>query len=527
MKKIPLLFLFVISVLSGSAQEGRLSGDLQLNANFYNKDSTIGASNTPLYDKFFSSVDSWLTLDYNISGFNARTRFDLFNNSALFDPQKAYTGAGLGFWSLSKEIKGLTVTGGYFYDQFGSGIVYRAYEDRGLGIDYATFGVRLNYKLNDNWYVKAFTGQEKNLFSTYKPIIKGVDIEGSVAINDNMRINPGAAIVNRTLDDASMNLIAATINTYPLEERFYPKYNVYAYSGYNTLIWKNITWYAEYAGKTSEAIVDNNGELVDKDGSVIYTTLSYSKKGFGVTGQYKRTENFIFRTSPNETLLLGILNYIPSLTKQNAMRLLTRYNAATQYLGEAAYEGDAVFTPVKGYKISLNYSNVQTLSNTQLWQEINGEIEITKNKKFQQAFGVQSILYNQEVYQNEPGVPVVNAITPFVEFTYKFDKKRSLRTELQYMNTRQDYGSWAYALLEFSIAPKFSFAASDMYNIEPNAAVVKDKKHYYNLFAAYTHEGKRFTISYVKQVEGYNCTGGVCRYEPAFSGVRFTLTTNF
>lgn len=522
-----LLFLFVMVHSSLRAQEGRFSGDLQLNANFYQSDSSIGASNTPLYDRFFSSVDSWLSLNYSISGFDARVRFDLFNNTALFDPQKAYTGSGLGFWSLSKEVKGLTVTGGYFYEQFGSGIVYRSYEDRGLGIDYATFGIKLDYKINDNWRVKAFSGQQKNFFSTYKPVLKGLNIEGSIPIGENLRLNPGAAVVNRTLDDASMNLIAAAINTYPLEERFYPKYNVFAYSGYNTLIWKNISWYAEYAGKTNEAIMNADNKLVDKDGSVIYTTLSYSKKGFGVTGQYKRTENYVFRTSPNEILLQGVLDYIPSLTKQNTLRLLARYNAATQYLGESAFEGDIIYSPAKDINIFLNYSNIKTLSGKQLWQEINGEIEIKKSKKFQQAFGLQCVLYNQEVYQNEPGVPMVNAVTPFAELTYKFDKRHSLRTELQYMSAKQDYGSWAYLLMEFNIAPKFSFAASDMYNIEPNTAVVKNKKHYYNFFAAYTKDGKRFSISYVKQVEGYTCTGGVCRYEPAFSGVRLTVTANF
>ncbi len=66
-----------------------------------------------------------------------------------------------------------------------------------------------------------------------------------------------------------------------------------------------------------------------------------------------------------------------------------------------------------------------------------------------------------------------------------------------------------------------------MYNIKPNPAVSTDKKHYYNVFAAYTRNASRFTVQYVKQVEGINCTGGVCRYEPAFSGVKLGITSNF
>jgi hypothetical protein len=37
----------------------------------------------------------------------------------------------------------------------------------------------------------------------------------------------------------------------------------------------------------------------------------------------------------------------------------------------------------------------------------------------------------------------------------------------------------------------------------------------------------RITLGYVRQVEGINCTGGVCRLEPAFNGVKATLTSSF
>jgi hypothetical protein len=36
-----------------------------------------------------------------------------------------------------------------------------------------------------------------------------------------------------------------------------------------------------------------------------------------------------------------------------------------------------------------------------------------------------------------------------------------------------------------------------------------------------------YTFGYLKQQQGVNCSGGICRLEPAFSGVRFTVSTNF
>lgn len=517
-----LIILFFVQYMFVFAQ-GQLSGDLMLNSNFYQRDSTINAYNTPAYDNLLSSTDAWLNLNYSYLGFNAGLRLDLFNNSILHNSKQAYSEQGIGTWYISKQIDKLNVTGGYFYDQFGNGITFRSYEDRALGVDYAIFGIKLDYKLTDNWKIKAFTGKQKNLFSTFRPIIKGINTEWNIKINDNLQLNPGAALVNRTIDQTSMNIIVNRINSMPLEERFVPQYNVLVYSMYNSLLYKNVAWSFEVAQKTKEAVVDLNGKLASKDGNVLYTNLSYSTTGFGITGQFKRTENFSFRTSPNEILLQGIIDFLPPLTRLSSLRLLSRYIAATQVLSEMAYEGDIYFSPHKGLTFSLNYSDIKNLNNVQLYREIYGDVEIKKSKTWKAESGVQYINYNYEIYRNEPG-PDVEAISPFVEFTYKLNPKNSLRTELQYQYTEQDYGQWAFALLEYSIAPHFSFSVSDMYNIVPKKT---NDIHYYSFFTSYTQNSTRFTLSYVKQIEGIICTGGVCRYEPAFSGVKFTLTTNF
>lgn len=191
-----------------------------------------------------------------------------------------------------------------------------------------------------------------------------------------------------------------------------------------------------------------------------------------------------------------------------------------------AYQFDAVYTPVKGYTIDASFSNIRDLNNNHLWTELYGQLEITKSKKFQYIFGAQYIFYNQQVYLSEP-LPDQTAFTPFAELIFKPTRKQSLRFELQYQSTQEDFGSWLFALVEYSIAPKWSFAVSDMYNIDPNPEKTTDKNHYYNFFVAYTKNANRFSLSYVRQVAGINCTGGVCRYEPAFSGLKFNLTSSF
>ncbi|MEC7267933.1 MAG: DUF6029 family protein, partial [Bacteroidota bacterium] len=51
--------------------------------------------------------------------------------------------------------------------------------------------------------------------------------------------------------------------------------------------------------------------------------------------------------------------------------------------------------------------------------------------------------------------------------------------------------------------------------------------HYYSIFMSYTEKQHRLSLNYAKQVAGIVCTGGVCRYEPAFNGFRVNLVTSF
>jgi hypothetical protein len=69
-----------------------------------------------------------------------------------------------------------------------------------------------------------------------------------------------------------------------------------------------------------------------------------------------------------------------------------------------------------------------------------------------------------------------------------------------------------------------------MYNFDPKKANSRGEieKTLYPTFGAVFNQGSnRFSLRYVKQVEGVVCSGGICRLEPAFSGVRFSMNTIF
>jgi hypothetical protein len=514
-----LLVLFL--PLFSSAQ---LSGDLMVNSNFYVKDTTIGAT-TSQYLREFSSSEAWMFLNYSVSGFNFSVRYDLFNNSALLDPNEVYTDQGLAFYAVNKKIGKLDVTAGHFYDQFGSGIIFRAFEDRILGLDYAINGLNLKYYFSDNARIKAFTGRQKNRFATHEQVLKGINYEHDFFLGENLSLFMGAGLVNRTIDQETMTILANEINSYPLEDRFVPKYNMFAATLYSTMVFKNFNLYVEYARKTPEAIKNREGsKFVYEDGDVLYSSLNYSVKGFGLSLQHKRTKGFTMRTSPFTSFLVGTINYMPPMSKQHAKILPARYSISAQELGEIASQAEATFSPNKKNTFTTNFTYVTDENNKKIFHEYYIDYYHKFSKKFKATFGLQSIYYDKEVYENEHE-PSVKTITPFSEFVYKFDRKKSLRWELQYLLTEQDHGDFFFGLVEFNMAPHFSFSIADMINTKP--LKVDKVKHYYNFFVAYTLNQTRFSLGYMKQVEGVVCTGGVCRVEPAFSGLKFNLTTSF
>lgn len=527
MKKY-LLTLAALGAISGASAQGTLSGDIMTNINFFENDEKIIAPNNSLYERYKSGGEGWMSLRYNQNGFTGFLRVDAFQNSNLKYLTRPMTTFGIGAFSLSKDIGDLSVTAGYIYDQIGSGILFRSYEDRGLLIDNALVGVSMKYKLDNHLSVKGLAGQQKNnnaVNTFYAPIFKAINLEGDYNVG-NVHLVPGAGALNRTLDQASVDALLSTINGFPYEQRFVPKYNMYAFTAYNTLNYKNISWYAEGAYKTNEAIYVN-GALLNKSGSTLYSTLSWAKKGIGVNLTAKRTENFVMKTSPSinyQAILDGMTNWQPVVAIIRPHRLLARYSPASQDASEMAYKADVLLAPTDDWNVNMNYTHTNRLDGEKLYREIFADAEYRGFSKWILGGGIQYMEYNLQVYRNE-ALPFMFSVTPFVEATYKIDDKHAIRTEWEYQSTKQDMGSWLFGLIEYTIAPRWSFALSDMYNIKPTAG--NEKLHYYNVFTAYTKGPHRFSLAYVKQVAGINCTGGVCRYEPAFSGVRAMITSSF
>jgi len=556
MKRLFLLHSFIALCFVGFAQNNsHITGSFQGNGNFFfASDSVLGTAGIPQYDYLKFGAETWLSLNYSHNGLDMGMRFDMFNNSNLLNPSAVYTDVGIGRWFVHKQIDKFDVSGGYLYDQIGAGLIYRAYEERTLMIDNALYGAQVGYRFNDNWKVKAFAGRQKQQFDQYGTVLRGGSMEGFFKPDStkNLSFAPGAGIVGRTYNSVTIDDAKFEVAGYIKDEQIELQYNTYAATVFNTLTAGDFTWYVEAAGKTKDMIYDPNaphsiligneiettyGKLVNRTGYTVYSSLGYSKHGFGISFEAKRTKDFSFRQTPNALGTQGAINFLPPMAKQNTYRLTARFSPATQELGEQSFQLDTRYKFNKKLSASINVSDIRLLDGVELYREITPEFTYKQKRKWQVIGGLQVLKYNILIYQGKGGY--VNALTPYTEFLYKFTPRRSVRVEAQYLATDDEFGSWVNGLVEVGLAPHWIIYASDMYkikhksldeNLTPEQAKEKQKydgTHFPSLGIVYSLKSTRVSLAYVKQVEGINCAGGICRLEPAFHGVRLTVNASF
>ncbi len=523
---------------------GEVHGNFEVNAQYYDPDSLIGAPVVP--EKV--GMNSFTNIIYTNNNFTAGVRFESYLN-ALQGFDARYNGTGVPYRYATYSKDELEVTVGNFYEQFGSGIILRSYEEKGLGIDNALDGIRLRYKLLPGLRLKGIWGLQRSFWGKGPGTVRGID--GEFSFNEAIKslsasktqVIFGASMVSKYQKDQDPVLI--------LPE------NVAAFAGRLSITRGKVTLSGEYAYKINDPSYVNN--FIYKDGSALLINAVYSQKGLGITLGAKRIDNMNFRSDINSTLTDLSLNYLPALTSQHTYALATIYPYATQPNGEFGFQAEIIYTLKKGSSLggkygttlSINYSRAQAIdkqapSDTtaigasgtmgysseflKLGKEIYFEdFNVGISKKFSSNFKMNThymyIVYNKNIIQGIPGYGTFYSHIGVVEMFFKLTEKRTLRTELQHLYTEQDQKSWMMGLLEYTIAPHWFVAVLDQYNY--GNPVAAKAIHYYNFQLGYTRNSNRIVLGYGKQREGIFCVGGVCRAVPASNGITLSITSSF
>ncbi len=515
---------------------GSIHGNVQIDGQYYMPDSTIGAPEVP--EHFLTN--GFANFIYERNNFSAGLRYENYTNPLLgFDSR--YKGNGIPYRFLNYRNEELEITVGNFYDQFGSGIVFRSYEERGLGYDNAMDGLRVKYNPVNGVYMKGIIGYQRNFFSKGEGIVRGADLEWN--INESIR----------GFDSCKTKFILGGNYVSKFQEDQDPVYilpeNVGAGSGRLTIIHGNVTLTGEYAYKANDPSATNG--YIYKDGSATILTATYSRKGFGFTLAGKRIDNMSFRSDRTASLNSLIINYLPAMTKNHTNMLAALYPYATQPNGEYGMQAEVFynFSPNSplggkyGTDLTINYSRAQSIDRKPTgddigytsdflktgdeiyFEDFNVEVNHKWNKKLRTILSYVFINYNKDVIEGREGFGHVYSHIGIMENVWKINSKNSLRTELQHLYTKQDQQSWALVLAEFSVSPHWFVAAFDEYNY--GNEIVSQRLHYYTGTFGYTRGTNRIQLGYGRQRAGIFCVGGVCRTVPASNGFSISITSSF
>jgi hypothetical protein len=153
---------------------GHVSGSFENNSQFYMKDEKIGALAPP--DLIGSN--SYLKLDYNYGKFSTGLQFESYLPSTLgYFPIPVSNGSKIvnKYFKYSEDKFSLQV--GDFYEQFGSGLIFRSYENRQIGINNALEGFNIHVDPYNGIKMKIIYGSTRKILDYSNSVTRGLDVD--------------------------------------------------------------------------------------------------------------------------------------------------------------------------------------------------------------------------------------------------------------------------------------------------------------------------------------------------------------
>lgn len=579
MKKISLILLVLANTVVFAQQEeakektkGNFFGGFESNSQWYTNDKEREIDHPE--DPFRSN--NYLNLNYNYGKWTAGIQGEAYVPNALLNYNPKYDETNVATYYVNYKSTKFDVTAGYFYEQFGSGLLLRSWEDRSLGINNAIRGGKVTYTPTNNLLFTALYGRHRTGFDVAEGDIYGFNSD----INLFKMLN---------VEGSDLSLGFSYVGRYENTNVVNPNFDklTNAYAGRISFSKNNFYASTEYNYKSEDAIIFETTLKNDfiKPGSAFLLNFGYSKKGFGIDANFRRIENMAFYSERiPESYASGvtssnsfnyndkIMNFVPSLTKQHHFNLANIYvfqaqskvsidpTTDTGKAGEIGGQIDLFYDFAKGTKLggkygtklAVNFSNFSNLKGNydldapnydtdflgfgnKYFSDLNIEVSKKLNSSTTTTFAYINQYYNARYINGAFSAPTVNTHILAAELDYKFSKGRATKIAVEHMWADTDRKNWAAILLEYNINTKFSVFASDMFNYgykyEPSilidAETDKFDIHFYNFGGAYKQGSTRIALNYGRQRGGLVCAGGVCRFVPPSTGLGITLTRSF
>lgn len=547
-KVLAVFFIANFSILSAQ-DSGNFFGGFESNSQWLQDDSGLGF--TAPDERF--RANNYFTLNYNLGKFTAGIQYEAYLPTALLGYAPNLEGNGIGTYYLNFKHETLDITAGYIYEQFGSGLILRFWEDRQLGLNNALKGVRVLFSPTDFLHLKGVYGEQRNGFETSAGVTQGLDATldlGQLLQLDDLFVDLGGSYVGRYQNTMGNLILPKTVN---------------AYAGRIELLYKNFSAGFEAVHKEPDVLV-NEGEITNNNelykGSAILLNLGYSQRGLGLNAALRRIENFSFyadRFAEGNDFNQELINYVPGLTKQHDYLLTNIYvynpqprlliTNEQQLAGEMGVQFDGYYTFERettlggkyGTKLSVNFAYWGGLDavfdvenngykskfigsdGNRYFREFSTEIRKRWTESLSGIYTYSNVIIDKGITGSGLiGEEDIIANIAVLEHTYRFGGGRSLRFEIQHLWTEQDQKNWAATLLEYNFSPRVGVYIADSWNYGGEGEI-----HYYNLGGSYTRGNTRVAINYGRQRGGLICVGGVCRFVPENTGLSMNLAVSF
>ncbi|MGM5470530.1 DUF6029 family protein [Flavobacteriaceae bacterium LMO-SS05] len=544
--KIKLLFysLLVFHFFSFAQENNQISGSLESFSEWYIDDNKTEKFNE---ENHFRS-NNYLNIDYYFKKFITNVKFESYAPQALLNYSPSLNKSfGIASFSFKYKTDKLDLTIGDFYDQFGSGLIYRSWEDRILGLDNSIHGFNAHYNPKD-LHLTSFIGKQRYGFSLSDGIIFGFDSEYDLMSILDKSISLGFSYIGRNQN-----------SSIPDGSNFNKTTSMF--SGRINFSNDNFYTNAEYIFKDKEPLVEA-GDIIDSrlfDGNALLFNIGYTKKGIGIDATFRRIENFSIyadRESYANQFNDQIVNYIPSLTKQHSFSLANIYVYQSQpqisfnpigRSGEIGFQTDFFYKLSKGSTlggkygvlISVNYSQWNRLNanynldsrtyNTKFlkfgdknFHDFNLEIHKKWSPSLKTILTYMNLYYDKKFIEEKVGQVQANIVSGDVK--YRFNSTKSLHLVLQHLWSMNDVKNWVASSLSYNFSSSFSLFVDDMYNYGND--VKFDRIHYYNFGSTYTKGNTSLSLGYGRQRGGLICLGGICRFVPNSTGLSFGIRTS-
>lgn len=543
---------------------GTISGNFQIDAQYYQADSAIGA----IVPDQKAALSGFGNILYRKGKFTAGVRFEAYLPAPVGYPAgAAWTGAGIGYRFARYRGDELDITIGNFYEQFGSGMILRTWEDHGLGVDYSLDGIRVISRPYKGIALTGLFGKQRFNFDNGTQngdgIVRGfnADIDVSTLLDSVVSL-PGNVMIGGSFVSKYEENNSVLYN--------YPE-NVAAQSVRLKYILGGFRISGEYAhiGENPSAM---NSRIIDIPDSLnpsiglfipgqgVNFNATYSRRGFGISFTGSSLANMAYQSQRGAGPFDSWINYLPPTSLLQTYLLAQLYPYATQPNGEISYRGDLFYNFPRnstlgghyGMKLAMSYTRIMAPEITKIkdlntsrngadialfnpgstlyYSDFNVKLSKKISKKFKGSLFYMNTVYNNSIsegaydYDNIPVDGTVYADLFVFEGNIRFNPRNNLRFEVQGLFTDQHLQDWLAVVTEYTISPHWFFSLIDQWNYG-NAK--GNKYHFPTASAGYIKGSSRVSVSYGRRRAGVFCVGGVCRVVPASNGLSVSITSSF